>query len=227
MNYRITTRITTFTLTLLLVSGLATLTPAYANTEHDEEENDHATMTHDSEETEKIEKMKTLVGLLTQLVELLQQQAGVEHDSEEGDHYDSDASAADHDELAVWIELHSNQTHAHVKEPNKEEDSFILEDIHYTDEDEVISAIAAKTGLSKHDIEEVIVFPTGEVNEHGDSAHEDEHGDDDDDLAGIHIMGDGTVMLGNGEEVHDATITADGMIMLSDGTLVEPKFDLR
>ena len=223
MNFSITTRLTTFVLALLLAFGFVALTPAYANSEHDEKEKP-ATMTHDSEEAEKIEKMKILVGLLTQLVELLQKRAGIENDSEEGDHHDSSASVADHDELAVWIELHSNQTHAHVKEPNKEEDSFILEDIHYTDEDEVISAIATKTGLSEHDIEEVIVFPTGEVNEDGDTTHEDDH---DADLAGIHIMSDGTVMLGNGNEVHDATITADGMIMLSDGTLLEPKFDLR
>lgn len=225
MTFSITARLTTFVLALLLAFGFVALTPAYANSEHDEEE-EHATMTHDSEEAAKIEKMKELIAALTQLIKLLQQQAGVEHDSEGSDHHDADANAADHDELAVWIELHSNQTHAHVKEPGKDEDSFILENILYTEKDEVISAIAMKTGLSEHDIEEVIVFPTGEVNEHGDSTHDDEH-DADDDLAGIHIMGDGTVMLGNGDEVHDATVTEDGMIMLSDGTLVEPKFDLR
>ena len=217
MSSSIALRLTAFVVALFMIFGVA-LTPVLAN------EGDH----HDQVESSdpKIVQMMELIDLLTQLVALLETQAELKHGSEGSDHHETDSSSeeSDMDELAVWIELHSNQTHAHVKEPGMAEDSFILESIHYTDEDEVIAAIAMKTGLSEHDIEEVIVFPSGEVNEHGDTTHED---NSDDDLAGIHIMSDGTVMLGSGEEVHDATITADGMIMLSDGTLVEPKFDLR
>ena len=40
-------------------------------------------------------------------------------------------------------------------------------------------------------------------------------------------MPNGDVMLGNGEVLSDATITDDGMIMLENGDLVEPEFDLR
>ena len=108
----------------------------------------------------------------------------------------------------------------------------MLEDISYTDEDAVIAAIATRTGLSVHDIEHVIVFPSGEVDEHGDSAHEDDHDDEHDgytaeEIAGMHIMANGDIMLGSGEEVHGATITADGKIKLEDGTIVTPAFDLR
>lgn len=69
--------------------------------------------------------------------------------------------------------------------------------------------------------------------EHDDEEAHDEHMDDmdetdeEDPYAGIHIMGDGSVMLGNGEVVADATVTADGMIELADGTLLEPEMDLR
>lgn len=44
---------------------------------------------------------------------------------------------------------------------------------------------------------------------------------------GIHIMSDGTVMLGNGEVLEDATVTSEGMIELSDGTEIKPVMDLR
>ncbi len=40
-------------------------------------------------------------------------------------------------------------------------------------------------------------------------------------------MGDGTIMWGNGTEVHGATITAEGKVELSDGRIITPKFDLR
>lgn len=65
--------------------------------------------------------------------------------------------------------------------------------------------------------------------EHDEDEHEDEEEEeeDDDEYAGIHIMADGTIMLGNGEEVEDATITDDDMIELADGTILEPEMDLR
>jgi hypothetical protein len=46
-------------------------------------------------------------------------------------------------------------------------------------------------------------------------------------LEGIHIMEDGTVMLGNGEMAEGASVTADGMIQLSNGDIVSPFMDLR
>lgn len=54
--------------------------------------------------------------------------------------------------------------------------------------------------------------------------HDDDH---DMDLSGIHIMADGSVMLGNGEVLHDATVNDEGMIVLADGTEVEPVMDMR
>ena len=47
------------------------------------------------------------------------------------------------------------------------------------------------------------------------------------DLSGIHIMGDGSVMLGDGTTLTDASVNADGMIVLGDGTEVEPMMDMR
>jgi hypothetical protein len=144
------------------------------------------------------------------------------------------------DTLAVWIEIHSNKTHAHVQEPGKDLVSFFLEDLTYSDEEGIVKAIAEQTGLSVADIEAVITYPSGEVDEHGDSvdsedgdAHmheedaDDEHSDHADDIDGIHIMADGTVMNGDGTVLAGATVTSDGMIKLADGDIVEPEFDLR
>jgi len=47
------------------------------------------------------------------------------------------------------------------------------------------------------------------------------------DLSGIHIMPDGSVMLGNGETLNDALVTEDNMIELGDGRIVKPAMDLR
>ena len=77
-----------------------------------------------------------------------------------------------------------------------------------------------------HDIEEIIVFPSGKVDANGDSVEEHDE-DADQDVSGIHIMNDGKIMWGNGTEVHGAVITIEGKIKLSDGTIVVPKFDLR
>jgi len=58
---------------------------------------------------------------------------------------------------------------------------------------------------------------------------EDEHMDDMamESLEGIHIMSDGSVMLGNGDALHDASVTADGKIKLGSGRIVEPMMDMR
>lgn len=47
------------------------------------------------------------------------------------------------------------------------------------------------------------------------------------DTTGIHIMADGSVMLGNGEMLEEAHVTEAGMISLPDGTMVKPTMDLR
>lgn len=46
-------------------------------------------------------------------------------------------------------------------------------------------------------------------------------------IEGIHIMADGSVMLGTGETLADATVTTEGMIELGSGELVEPVMDMR
>ena len=47
------------------------------------------------------------------------------------------------------------------------------------------------------------------------------------DLSGIHIMGDGSVMLGDGTVLSDATVNDEDMIVLADGTVVESTLDMR
>ena len=47
------------------------------------------------------------------------------------------------------------------------------------------------------------------------------------DYTGTHIMPDGSVMTGRGLILNDATVTADGMIRLSDGTILVPVADMR
>lgn len=47
------------------------------------------------------------------------------------------------------------------------------------------------------------------------------------DLTGIHIMPDGSVMLGNGETLGDASVNDEGMIILNDGRVIKPLMDLR
>ena len=56
---------------------------------------------------------------------------------------------------------------------------------------------------------------------------EEEEGEAEMDMSGIHIMADGTVMLGNGTVVTDAVINADGTISMPDGQVVTPLMDMR
>lgn len=46
-------------------------------------------------------------------------------------------------------------------------------------------------------------------------------------IEGIHIMPDGSVMLGTGETLDDTTIADDGMIILGSGEIVKPLMDMR
>lgn len=170
--------------------------------------------------------MQEIIKHLEEVIELYTQKATLLGVAVTAGMHADHADADDHaDELKVWIELHSNLTHAHIVEPGGAEESFLLEDLVYTQEGEIIAQIVARTGLSEHDIEAVIEFPSGEVDEHGDST-DVEHGDDED-ITGIHIMSDGTIMWGSGKAVEGATITVDGKVQLANGEVVEPKFDLR
>lgn len=47
------------------------------------------------------------------------------------------------------------------------------------------------------------------------------------DLSGLHIMADGSVMLGNGEVLPEAIILENGDIELQDGRVVTPLMDMR
>jgi hypothetical protein len=218
MTHSLTIRLTTLSLAILLAFGM-TFSLAYAH-----EGEDHSVTSSDP----KIAQMQKIVSVLTQIVELYKQKAALSGVVvAEADHHDDDA-AEDHDEdeLKVWVELHSNKTHAHVQKPGMKEQSWLFEDLKYTEEEEIIEAIAEKSGLSEHEIEEVIVFPSGKVDANGDSVEEHDE-DADEDVSGIHIMANGIIMWGNGTEVHGATITADDKVKLSDGRIITPKFDLR
>ncbi|MFT5036932.1 MAG: hypothetical protein ACI9VM_000502 [Candidatus Azotimanducaceae bacterium] len=227
----------------LLAFTVAAL-PAFAETDHDEHDemvSHAATGASDHDEHERVEKMQALIVLLQQLLVILSQTDMSDVDAHTDDHAEHAHDTDDSDDLAIWIEIHSFNTHVHVQEPDSALDTFFLDDLEYTEEDAIVTAIAERTGLSEHAIEEAITFPTGEVDEDGDSvaesdehddAHEeeteeDEHHTDEVDLDGIHIMADGTIMLGTGVALTDATLTNDGMIMLADGDTIEPEFDLR
>jgi hypothetical protein len=213
MTHSITIRLSAIILAIVLAFG-PFLSFAFA---HGDE--DHSTI---ASIDPKIVQMQKIVSILTQIIELYKQKVALSGVVvSEADHAEGET-----DELTVWVELHSNMTHAHVQRPGTKEESWLLEDLTYTEEEAIIEAIAEKTGLTLHEIEEVIIFPSGEVDEHGDSIAEHDE-DAQEDTAGIHIMNDGTIMWGNGTEVAGATITADGKVKLGNGRIVTPKFDLR
>jgi len=215
MTSNIPIKLTSFLVALALCFGTAVASvSAHNGVDHSKEAADAS----------KIEKMEQMVVVLTQLVDLLKKKAELQgvHVSDV-DHYQDEAVA---DELEIWVELHSNKTHVHVRETGKKETSFLLADILYTEEEEIIEAVAEKTGLTEHEVEEVIVFPSGEVDAYGDSVEEHDK-DTDKDVSGIHIMSDGKVMWGNGTAVVGATIQVDGKVTLSDGRIITPAFDLR
>lgn len=53
------------------------------------------------------------------------------------------------------------------------------------------------------------------------------YGQEDEGMDGIHIMADGTVMLGTGEVVETARVDENGMIIWQDGRVIKPLMDLR
>jgi hypothetical protein len=208
---------------MLLFAFGVSLTSVYANEAGHDDEEETSMVTADSNDTPQIVKMKQVISILKQLIELYKQKAALSSgEVAETSHHDEEET----DELKIWVEVHSYKTHAHVQRPNATVEAFVFEDIEYTDEDAVIEALAEKTGFSVHDIEEIITFPEGELNAKGDSVEEAEEGAEED-VTGIHIMSDGKIMWGNGTEVHGATLTTDGKVKLSDGRIITPKFDLR
>jgi len=189
-----------------------------ASADHEDEHDDsmtHDEMMHD-ESASDVATMEALIKVLQQLITLLTEQVEMGGDM----HMEHDHSAMT-DTLSISVEEHDGRTHIHVNEPGKDEVKFFLDDLAISEEDAIIDAIVAETGLPEDDVAVAASFPS----DADDSEHE--HEDDEMDIDGIHIMSDGTVMLGSGEVIDDATVTDDGMIMLADGDLVEPEFDLR
>jgi len=224
----------------LVLSGVLSLAPLMANAQeaesHDQEESHEM-----HEDAEKIEQMEQLIAVLQQLIALLTAQASGETDHVHDDSHEHVDDSHAVDELEISVEVHGDRTHIHVHEPGEDEVKFFLDDLDVTEEDAIIEAIALEVDLSEDDVRAAATFPGDEMSDedhgHADESEESDESEDhdmddsedehEDDTEGIHIMSDGTVMLGNGEEVPDATITDDGMIMLADGELVEPEFDLR
>ena len=225
MTTKLSLQITTLLLTLLLAFGFSLSTTFAHDDEVDDDHHSESSEDIDTDDSAKIAQMKQIIAILKQIIELHKQKAKMMGVTVAEDHHAVTESKTS-GELSVWVELHSNQTHAHVQKPGMQEQSWLLEDLKYTEEEAIIDAISEKSGLSVHDIEEIIVFPSGKVDANGDSVEEHDE-DADQDVSGIHIMNDGKIMWGNGTEVHGAVITIEGKIKLSDGTIVVPKFDLR
>lgn len=186
----------------LLLSFVVYALPVHADHSDDAME-DHA----------KVEQMEALIELLQQLVALLSQQIA------DSGHMHMDDKESD--ELSIRVEEHDGRTHVHVFEPGEDEVAFFLDNLDISEEDEIIEAIADETGLDEDDVSDAVTFKTDE-HDHDEHEHED-----DDEYEGIHIMGDGSVMLGNGDTLDSATVNDEGMIVLEDGTVLEPEFDLR
>ena len=217
--------------------------PVSANEDEDHDEA-HEEEAADEEVSDRFVQMQQLLALLQQVAALLEERLAttghVHDDSHEhvSDVHDEDEHAHDegddNDTLVVTAEVHEDRTHIHVFEPGEDEVTFFLDDLDISEEAAIVTAIAEETDLTEDEINEVITFPSDheESEEHEDDEedgdahdeHEDEEGDG---LDGIHIMADGSVMLGSGETLDTATVTDEGMIMLEDGTLVEPEYDLR
>lgn len=205
---------TAFIMLTLSLSGLALSTQTASA---------HNGVDHSKEFTpeERIAMMEEMVKLLTEVKGLLEKKVAM-HTGELHGHDESNTHTLA--TLSISVEEHGGRTHIHVNEPGEEEVTFFLDDIAIEDEDEVIAAIAEETGLSEDEVEAAATFPEHH-DEHEDEVHESHAGMEG--LDGIHIMADGSVMLGNGAVVTDATVNDDDMIVLGDGTLVEPEMDMR
>ncbi len=223
MKLQITLTVLFVTLTMLLSVSAVTLIPNLVSA-HDGQDHGLETAMDNAAE---IAQMKALIALLQELLVALQAKAEMgsamsETHSHSHMHDDSESES----ELAITVELHGGNTHVHVYNTDGTTDTFFVE-VAISDEGGVFAAIAAETGLDLSDITAATTFEVEEEHDHDHGSDSEGSHADMDGLDGIHIMADGTVMLGNGDEVDDATIDDEGMIMLGDGTVVEPVMDMR
>lgn len=162
---------------LALVFGTS-LFPAFAHGDEEHEATEHAESTKPASLAE-IKRLETLVGLLKQLVTLMNalkvQQgnapvvtvpkavvADVHHDESEMDEHHEEHSAeatstAAVKQLVIEVEPHNDKTHVHVRYVDKPEVMFfVTSDIHNTDG--IVNEVNTKTGLSKDDIKKALKF---------------------------------------------------------------------
>lgn len=201
MKIAIRTKALAVVLGFLFATLVLSVLPVSAQETEMDMHEDHDMTTMSMGDSGSIEQMQTLVALLQQLIGLLTQQiemGGMEVHMD--DHADSG-------ELAISVEVHQGRTHIHVDEPGEDAVTFFLDGVDADDEDAVIAGVVKNTDLTEDQVSDAISFET--------------------DLSGIHIMADGSVMLGDGDILEGATVTEDGMIMLPDGDLVEPVMDMR
>ncbi len=172
----------------------------------------------------KIVMMEEIVKLLTEVKGLLEKKVAMQAGNLHG-HDESNTHALK--TLSISVMVHDDQTHVHVHEHDKEEVTFFLENIALDDTEAIITAIAEETGIREADVEAALTI---EHDDHDAMSEAEEVHDSHagmEGLDGIHIMADGTVMLGTGAVVSDATINDDNMIVLGDGSVVEPAADMR
>lgn len=244
MKLQLTLTAMSVTAALALAMFGAIFTPAMA-AEHEHEHEHEAVNEHDHglevavTNASDVATMKVLIQLLTQLLAALEEKAEMQKMDMDHVHDNSHEHSAEHesdsaaDGLSITVETHADKTHVHVYHSDGTTGTFFV-DASIDDHDAVYEAIAAETGLDHGEVVAATTFESDEDEE--ESGHEHEHMSSDevdesyagmDGLDGIHIMADGTVMLGNGEALSDATINDEGVIVLGDGTEVEPVMDMR
>ena len=150
----------------LVVAGLLLITPnlAIAHPGHDHNgDHDHGipyeSMTYEQR------TMVSLIVLLEQLIDLLEQQAALtaghtlESDPKSADGHDTEHQNK-HDEGALHIVVieQGGELTVHVHDPDVIEMDFALEDLAIIEEDAIIAAIAAETELDVETISDVIRF---------------------------------------------------------------------
>jgi hypothetical protein len=142
--------------------------PAFA---HDGE--DH----HAAEKEEKvlsIDEMQQVISLMQQIIVLLTSlralpppaiqampviggHEGVTEMEEHHEHMHDEAAESTEAELVIEVETHHDQTHVHVRYVDKPEDMFFV-DANINDENALISAISAHTGLSADEIKAALKY---------------------------------------------------------------------
>jgi predicted DsbA family dithiol-disulfide isomerase len=155
---------------LALVLSFAFSFPAYAaHPDHDTDAHSEEVSSGDQERLEKmVQILQQLVVLLTEYKKLygtLPLPAVTHSEADEHAHTDTPVSVVtdehedgdEHDEhsesstseakLVIEIEPHMGKTHAHMRYTDKPEEMFFV-DVAITDEDGIVAAIVAKTGMS-------------------------------------------------------------------------------